>query len=64
MRGMHMIQTNDPLKVTEWGYLQMGDVQPVQTFTTTTPRVCSGDTHVFPCQRCNTCQCGKAKVQR
>jgi hypothetical protein len=26
------------------------------------PTECSGDVHVFPCQRCNTCKCGKATL--
>lgn len=28
------------------------------------PSTCSPEVHVFPCQRCDTCKCGKATVKR
>lgn len=28
------------------------------------PAECSGDVHVFGCSHCETCKCGKAKVER
>lgn len=38
---------------------------PSYPYAALVPRTeCAGDTHVFPCARCNTCQCGKATVQR
>ena len=27
-----------------------------------TPTECSGDVHVFACQKCRTCKCGKARL--
>ena len=52
-----------------WQVYQTGYLLPLYpsypTVTvTTTPQVCAGEVHVFPCPHCKKCQCGKATVQR
>jgi len=35
---------------------------PIYIHTTSTPTECSGEVHIFPCQKCGECKCGKARM--